>query len=433
MEENRKAKRLDYKWVIIVLCFLMVLITLGFCSSNKSLFLTAMTEALGVKRSAFSVGDSIRYITTSIVNIFFGALVAKFGTKKLICAGITCLIISSLLYSYGTGLLAIYISGAFLGMGFSWTTTTMVGSVVNKWFSSGKGTIMGMILASNGVGAAVSAQILSPIIYQEGNSFGYRNAYQLITVILAVLLVIMIIFYREKSKEENVPAEKSNTKKKKADTAWIGMGFSEAKKKAYFYGTAVCIFFTGLILQGISGIAAAHMKDVGMDASHIASVLSVSSLALTAFKFLSGVLYDKFGLRVAVTVSDIAAVAAMLILASLSNSEISRIMALLYGVLASVALPLETIMLPNFAMDLFGVKSFDKILGIFVSVNTAGYAVGVPIMNISYDVWGTYKEMLIVLAAVMAFIAIVSQFVITAAHKERRREISMSAEKTIEG
>lgn len=421
MEENQK-KRLEYKWVIIALCFLMVLITLGFCSSNRSLYLTAMTEALGVKRSAFSVGDSIRYITTSIVNIFFGSLVARFGTKKLICAGISCLIISSLLYSYGTGLLPIYLAGAFLGMGFSWTTTTMVGSVVNKWCAESKGTIMGLILSSNGIGAAVAAQILSPIIYEEGNAFGYRNAYLLVTFILAALLVIMLLFYKDKPKE-NGEASIDNSKKKKNSAAWIGTDFSEAKKKTYFYGTAVCIFFTGLILQGITGIAAAHMKDVGMDASHIATVLSVSSLALTAFKFLTGVIYDKFGLRVAVTICDGAAVAAMLILANLTNSAGSMMLAIAYGVLASMALPLETIMLPNFAMDLFGVKSFDKILGIFVSVNTAGYAVGVPLMNISYDLWGTYKGMLIVLAVVMGIIALISQFVITAAHKERKKSI----------
>lgn len=130
MEKQSKTRKLDYKWVIIGLCFMMVMITLGFCSSNKSLYLKPMTEALGVKRSVFSVGDSIRYITTSIVNIFFGVLVSKFGTKKLICTGILCLVCSSLLYSFGTSLTAIYLAGAFLGMGFSFTTTTMVGCVV---------------------------------------------------------------------------------------------------------------------------------------------------------------------------------------------------------------------------------------------------------------------------------------------------------------
>ena len=422
MDTLREEKRkFDYKWVIIGLCFLMVLITLGFCSSNKSLYLKPMTEALKVDRSVFSIGDSIRYITTSIVNIFFGALVAKFGTKKLICAGILCLVCSCLLYSFGNSLITVYLAGAFLGMGFSWTTTTMVGSVVNKWCSESKGTIMGAILASNGIGAAISAQILSPIIHRSNT--GYKNAYLYTALILVVLLVLMVVFYRDK-KDAAFPDVVKSNKKKKKHTDWIGIEFSEAKKKAYFYGTAVCIFFTGLILQGITGIAAAHMGDVGIDEQQIATVLSVSSLALTASKFMAGFFYDKFGLRFAVTFCDVAAVAAMLILATLTKTTTGTILAIVYGVFAAAALPLETIMLPNFALDLFGTRSFDKILGIFVSVNTAGYAVGVPLMNISYDLWGTYKGALICFAVLMGVIAIISQFVITAAHRERRRRIN---------
>lgn len=420
MEEQQMSKKIDYKWVIIGVCFLMVLTCLGFCSSNKSLYLSPITEALGIKRSAFSVGDSIRYITTSIINIFFGALVAKFGTKKLICAGFLCLMTSCLLYSFGTGLLAIYLAGMFLGLGFSWTTTTMVGCVVNKWCREKKGTIMGFILASNGVGAALAAQILSPIIY--GSKFGYKSAYLLTCGILLFVFLIVLIFYREKGKTDEELVHNTKAKKKNSE-AWVGMDLSAAKKKIYFYGTAACIFFTGLILQGISGIAAAHMKDVGLAAGSIATVLSVSSLALTGSKFLAGFMYDKLGLRITVTICNVAAVAAMLILGTLTNSGAGFVMAITYGILASVALPLETIMLPTFAMDLFGVKSFDQILGIFVSVNTAGYAVGVPLVNCIFDICGSYKPILLILSGVMALIAVIFQFVMTAAHREKRKEL----------
>ena len=36
----------------------MVLICLGFCSSVKSLYTVAMTDALGIKRSTFSINDA---------------------------------------------------------------------------------------------------------------------------------------------------------------------------------------------------------------------------------------------------------------------------------------------------------------------------------------------------------------------------------------
>ena len=122
-----------YKWIVAAACFLMVFVCLGFCSSNKSVYVGAITDATGISRSLFSINDSCRYIATAVVNIFFGALIQRFGAKKLVGAGFFCLIVSTLIYANATQVWVFYIGGCFLGIGLSWTTTTMVGYVVNCW------------------------------------------------------------------------------------------------------------------------------------------------------------------------------------------------------------------------------------------------------------------------------------------------------------
>ena len=92
------------KLFTIALCFLMVLISLGFANSTKSLFPDEIAKALGTERSLVSVGESLRYISTAIVNIFFGAMIVKFGPKKLILAGFACLISAMILYSVAENL-----------------------------------------------------------------------------------------------------------------------------------------------------------------------------------------------------------------------------------------------------------------------------------------------------------------------------------------
>ena len=96
------------------------------------------------------------------------------------------------------------------------------------------------------------------------------------------------------------------------------------------------------------------------------------------------------------------------------------IMAMLWGILPSVALPLETIMLPIFAGDLFGERSYDHTLGLFVSVNTAGYAVGAPVANWVFDHFGTYSPLFPVCAVLMVVLCIITQFNVSAAHKYRK-------------
>ena len=129
-------------------------------------------------------------MSTAVVNLFFGTLIAKFGPRKLVGAGFLCLIASTLIYATATDIAVFYLGGTFLGIGLSWCTTTMVSYLVGKWYPEKRGTITGFALCANGVGGAVAAQIVTPMIYEQGNPFGYRNAYYLVAILLAVVGVI---------------------------------------------------------------------------------------------------------------------------------------------------------------------------------------------------------------------------------------------------
>jgi MFS family permease len=423
MEDNKetlkaleKNKRLDYKWVVVGVCFLTVMITLGFCSSTKSLYLDVVTKKLGIDRSLFSLNDTCRFVANAIVNLFFGALVLKFGTKKLMLAGICCLTGSMLCYALANSLLVFYLGGILLGIGFSWTGTTMIGCVINKWCKENRGTIMGAVLAANGIGGAIAIQILSPIIEAGGES--YRNAYMISGFAVLTVGLLILIFMREAPK--GCADEKTVHKKKKGrGEPWPGISYTRAKATPYFYVALVCIFFTGFCLQGITGIAKAHMRDVGLTAEYVAYAMSFHSLALAGFKFLTGLIYDKFGLRFTTSMCSITASVVMLLLALITNSPIGMAIAMIYSIFSSLALPLETIMLPIYAADLFGEHSYEKVLGIFVSVNVMGYALGTPSVNLCFDLVGTYKPILFVCSAIMLAVTVVMQFVVSKAHKMR--------------
>jgi MFS family permease len=433
MEDNKetlkaleKSKRLDYKWVVVGVCFLTVMITLGFCSSTKSLYLDVVTKKLGIDRSLFSLNDTCRFVANAIVNLFFGALVLKFGTKKLMLAGICCLTGSMLCYALANSLLTFYLGGILLGIGFSWTGTTMIGCVINKWCKENRGTIMGAVLAANGIGGAIAIQILSPIIEAGGES--YRNAYMISGCAVLTVGLLILIFMREAPK--GCADEKTVHKKKKGrGEPWPGISYTRAKATPYFYVALVCIFFTGFCLQGITGIAKAHMRDVGLTAEYVAYAMSFHSLALAGFKFLTGLIYDKFGLRFTTSMCSITASVVMLLLALITNSPIGMAIAMIYSIFSSLALPLETIMLPIYAADLFGEHSYEKVLGIFVSVNVMGYALGTPSVNLCFDLVGTYKPILFVCSAIMLSVTVVMQLVVSKAHKMRAE---VTAQKEIE-
>ena len=420
----REKKKLDYKWIIVACGFLMVFTTLGFCSSNKGLYLSAITKALDFERSLFSINDSVRYISSSLIGLTFGFFISKYGARKMVAVGFTSLIISTLIYAFAENILLFYVGGMFLGIGLCWTTTTMVGYIVNRWCSEHKGTIMGLILCSNGLGGALAAQIVTPIIYDS--AFGYRTAYKLVAVILLVVGVLVFALFRD---VPGISLTKQTKKPKKP--AWNGIPFAEAIRKPYFYGAAACIFLTGAALQGVTGVSAAHLSDVGLDAAYLATTVSIHSLALAGSKFLTGFLHDKFGLRVTMIYCYIAGVLAFVSLALSGTSATGRTLALTYSILSSLALPLETIMLPLITGDLFGDISFAKTLGILVSVNTAGYAVGAPLTNLVFDIVGSYIPVLYFFAGVLVLCMIAFMLILKAANKEKIAIEAKLAEETV--
>ncbi len=398
--KNAQEKRLDYKWVVIGACFVMIFTTLGFCNSPKKLFLVPVTEALGILRSVYSVNDSFRYITTSMANLFFGALVMKFGPRKLIGFGFLSLIGSMLMYSFATNIAMIYAGGSLLGLGITMTTTTMIGYVVNIWCQEKRGTIMGAILCASGLGGALATQVLNPIITQD-----FRLAYRVVAVILLVVGVVVVAVFRNAPKGKTVFEQQPGKKKSKGDT-WTGITLGEALKRPYFYSAAACIFLTGMCLQGVTGIDAAHMTDSGIDSDYIATAASVGSLALAASKFLVGTCHDRKGLRFTMLVCDLAAIVTVVMLMLVNNSPLGRGMAMGYSVICSFALPLETVMLPLITADLFGEREYGKLLGIFGSINTAGYACGPVLTNLVFDKIGSYIPILLVYVGIMTTITV---------------------------
>ena len=156
---TRNKSRLDYKWIILITCFLMELLCLGFCSSNTGLYTKAVTEALHIKRSVYSLNQSIRYIVQVVTALYFGTLIHKLGIKKMVCLGLISLTGSVVIRAYAAEVYHLYIGSAFWGFGMVLVGSTMASTIVRRWFHKDVGRYTGIVMSANGIGGAIAAQI----------------------------------------------------------------------------------------------------------------------------------------------------------------------------------------------------------------------------------------------------------------------------------
>lgn len=410
------TQSMHYRWVVVGCCFVMILSCLGFCSSTKGLYLSAVTQALQLDRSLYSINDTLRYIASATMNLFFGVLVLRFGARKLVGGGFFLLACAMTAYALADSLPLIYVGGVLLGMGQSWTSTSLVGFVIGRWCPENKGTIMGAVLAANGVGSALAAQIVGPMI--NGSPFGYRNAYALSALIMVVVGIVVVALFRNAPEGRvQAPAKKSKSR----GIRWEGISLKQCVKTPYFYIVCFYVFVMGLTIQSLSAIYPAHMKDVGLDPNYVTTVVSVYAVLLSGTKFLTGFAYDRLGLPVTMLICNVATVAASLLLGMLDAG--SNALAMVYGIVYAIGVPVQTIGMPLITADLFGMKDEASVLGVLMAVSTVGYAVGTPMANLFYDTQGTYFTALIIMAVAMA-VASLAILVALRQAKKLRMQIS---------
>jgi len=415
-----KKGKLDYKWVIASACFILCVVGLGLCSGNAGLFVVATSEALGISRSAYAVSDSLRYVSTAVMNMFFGVLVVKFGSRKLIGTGMAMLILSCVAKAMATNVIGLYIGGILLGVGLTLAGTTVIGFVIRQWFAEHQGVVLGVVLSANALGTAVSAPRFSSVIYGD-DPFGYRTAYWATAAILLVSGILLTLLFRDAPQEDKKRPVTGKKPEKPGD--WKGNAYADRAIKPYFYVICACLILIGAVLASSAGIAAAHMKDQGVAPTYVALVTSVYALMLAASKFLIGAVSDKKGLRFAVLTCNTAAFVMVILLCVVSGSAMGKVIAMTYAVFAGLALPLQTVLLPLMAGDLFRNEDFSKVLGIFTAANSVGFLLGNTLANFCFDLFGTYRHILVVDGGLIVAISIafvISHQKMTAARKKTK-------------
>ncbi len=401
----------------MAICFLMEFFCLGFCSSNVGLYTKAVTEALEIKRSIYSMTNSIRYAVQVLVALNFGTLIGKFGVKKMAIAGLFSLTASVVIRAVATEFYHLYIGGAFWGAGIVFCGGTMAGTIVRRWFHQDVGRYTGIVMSANGIGGAIAAQIITPII-NNGQVFGYRKAYFLSAVISLAISFLVLAFLRENPAQGPAIQDTAGKKKNRA-SVWTGLEYAQIRKKPYFYATAVLVFVTGISLQSIGNVSIVYMNDVGLSTAYIATIATVSSLCLTFSKILVGVTYDKKGLKFAMGMCHIAALISFVCNILITPSAAGKVFAMTASVLDKIALPLETVMIPLLAADLFGTTSYTKVLGVFMAMNSLGLCLGSPLADLFFDIFGTYKPCFWFFAGLMVLVAVCFRLVMRAAYKDR--------------
>ena len=402
------AEKPYYKWIVAGLMGLLAFVGVGFSANIAGLYLKTVTEDLQIERGLYSLMNLFRYGACALLNASFAFLVGKLGAKKLLVLSLSVLVASQLAYSFAQGLPMIYLGGLLLGFGFNSFCATITGYIIGRWFTEGRGTELGGVFSTTGAGCALATRSVASSL------LGLRTSYRIVAALVGVLIVLVLLLYRNASIPAGVVPDGGH---KKRGMVWDGIDWSTVRKERLFYLRCVGVFLSGSVIQGVYGVATAHLEDVQLDSAYITGVVTVASVVLCLAKILIGVCYDRLGLPFTVLFCHVTGVIGIGLLAFVSKAAPG--FGLAYEVLSPFAMTQETVLLALIASDLFGEKSNAKVLGILVSVSAVGYASSAFLLNRLYDRLGSYQLILIGSAVLLAAATLLIQIEIRRGEKER--------------
>ncbi|MFC2035675.1 MFS transporter [Chloroflexota bacterium] len=392
-------KHLHYGW-FMVLISVSILATHALMFYSFGVFLRPITTEFHWERGALSAATSIMLLVAGPLGILSGRLSDKYGPRLLVTANGLLTGVGLLLLSQISSLWQVYlIFGLLLAVAASCLVVPIT-STIPRWFAKREGMAIGLVWTGIGLGGAIAPLLAQWLI----DSYGWRQAYIVLGLINLIIIIPLAQLMKRSPQQiglkpygynETIEDEQLFTSTMKEHS------FKQAVKTSHFwmFGFILfCFVFTMFVM--ITHIAP-HIVDTGISATIAASIVSIFAAASLIGRTLSGVISDKIGSRLTLSVSLIVITLALIWLLFSREAWMFYLFAVLYGIAYGGIVPLQTIL----TRELFGLKSLGIIFAGLALFATLGGTVGAPLAGFIFDVTESY-DLVFIISIILSVLAV---------------------------
>lgn len=185
--------RLHYAWVIAGVTFLALLASAGIRATGTVMVLP-LEHDFGWERATVSLALSVNLLLFGLCGPFAGALMARFGVRKVMLAALTTLAVSvsvSSLMSSAWQFVTLW--GVLVGLGSGSMALVLGATVATRWFVERRGLVTGIFSASTATGQLVFLPQQAAIV----DAAGWRPAVLLVAGVAFLVAILVLVFMRD--------------------------------------------------------------------------------------------------------------------------------------------------------------------------------------------------------------------------------------------
>ncbi len=351
-----------------------------------SVFIDPMLAEFGWSRSLISAAYTIATLVSAAVVFLAGGVIDRFGQRRVMLVTTVAYVVSLLVMGTVSNQIGLLLGFTLLRATGSSVLTLAAWTLVAQWFVRRRGRVVSLINLGKTLGMAIVPPANALLIER----FGWRGAWQLNALLVALLVPLVALLVRSRPEEvgqypdgHRPDAAEAAASVADDEGSW---SLGQALRTRAMWLLLTLTLVPALITNGLSFNQISILTRTGLTPTVAATTFAVESVVALPMTLLVGWLADRFGPRSVLALGQATLTLAMLSLAFTMPAEMAFVFGALRGLSSGTWILASEVAWPAY----FGRRYLGSIVGMSFTVSFIGAAVGPLPFGLIYDAFGNY-------------------------------------------
>ncbi len=370
----------SYHFVIAIAGCVILLISNGMALSGLTPFRTELVKTFGFSMGQLTFGDLVTFSVVGVLAPLLGAVMDRFGVKRLMMLGGAVLSGAYVVYGRVDSLSDVYTAHVLLGIGIALSGLVPTARLIGRWFNAKRGTAMGIALA----GSSLASYVFAPLAIKFIPQYGITGSFDRLAIagLVLILFVAFVVVDEPESKGLTCLGEAPQT-----GGELPGLEFGAALRTLSFWCLCFAAAGTFFSMLGTLYNLYPHMLKLGFDPGKAVLGLQVMLTAALVGKFGFGWLSDRLPPKTVFLGNLVVMAIGALLMAQAGQGGIWLalcVFGLGWGGLYT--------MLQLLVVQCFGMRAIGKLMGVIAFFDAVGGGAGSFAMGVIVTRYGSYTN-----------------------------------------
>lgn len=354
------------------------------------LFMEPLHREFGWDKSLLSAGPAIATGVTALLSPFYGALIDRFGSRRLALPGIVVTMAGTAMFALADGSRTQWLAmWALFGLILTSIKSTIWTTAVAGVFEKGRGLALGIVVA----GTAVAQTVVPPLGNWLIGATGWRGAFFWLGAGWGglTLLLCWLFLYDAHDRSARAAVSQGDVAAARGSVSLPGLTKAQAWRSPALWMVATSTFIVMLLTIGLGIHLFPILTESGVPRSTAAWLMSLGGVSGIVGKLMTGFLLDRFrpnwigGLTMGVTAVT------FLVLDRFIGSTAAVVLAVVInGYAAGTKMQICAFLTVGYA----GMRNFGSIYGVMSALVALASGLGPFVAGRVYDTMGGYGPFL---------------------------------------